>query len=344
MKRTSTPRASVKDTNFGDRHDELAAPLADVRHLLDDLVRQVPRQDQHVVRASLADALWMVDRHARPRKELALLVRASVHGEVDEVCSDAAVVEKGVAFPRGAVPSDRLPAILRVDKKFQELSLRLFHALTEAGVRVQTRHPGIDLPPPKLLRAIGRRMRGVVGMAGVDPQRAAVRRDLVDIEDRQMVRREDPLGRNEREVREVLVVDGVELVLAHELKKVRELDRDDAAWLEDDAQPLDKIIEIWNLSENVRAADEVGLSPCRAQLESRFLAEELDECRYPLRHSHPRNVGRGLDAQYRDPHRDEVLEQIAVIARDLDDEAASLEAKAADSHRRIAAHVLDPAV
>ncbi len=38
-----------EDLHLGNRDDEAAAPAADDRHLLGDLVAQVPRQDQHVV-------------------------------------------------------------------------------------------------------------------------------------------------------------------------------------------------------------------------------------------------------------------------------------------------------
>ena len=51
---------------------------------------------------------------------------------------------------------------------------------------------------------------------------------LVDVEDPQAVGGEDPLGRHQREVGEVLVIDGVELVLFDELLQVGELDGDDA--------------------------------------------------------------------------------------------------------------------
>jgi hypothetical protein len=52
-----------------------------------------------------------------------------------------------------------------------------------------------------------------------------VRRNLVDVEQPQAVMREDLLDGAERQIREVLVIDRVELVLVHQLEQVRELHR-----------------------------------------------------------------------------------------------------------------------
>ena len=53
-----------------------------------------------------------MDRDVRARQELALLVRAAVDGEVEEVGADAAVVEQRVALARRAVADDRLAGAL----------------------------------------------------------------------------------------------------------------------------------------------------------------------------------------------------------------------------------------
>ena len=59
--RPATPPASRNDGRLGDRHDELAAPAADVRELRHDLVLEVPGQDQDVVGLAL-------DRSSRARR------------------------------------------------------------------------------------------------------------------------------------------------------------------------------------------------------------------------------------------------------------------------------------
>ncbi len=53
----------------------------------------------------------------------------------------------------------------------------------------------------------------VLVVARVDPKRAAMGRDLLDVEQAQPVVRKDPLDDEKREIAEVLVIDRVELVL-----------------------------------------------------------------------------------------------------------------------------------
>ena len=56
----------------------------------------------------------------------------------------------------------------------------------------------------------------------------------------------------------MLVVDGVELVLRHQLHEVRELDGDHPGRSEEDLQSLDEVIRVRHLREHVGAADQIG--------------------------------------------------------------------------------------
>jgi hypothetical protein len=62
----------------------------------------------------------------------------------------------------------------------------------------------------------------------VDSQRPSVGGELFDIEDSQTVCLKDPLGREQHELRKVLVINGVELALLDELQQVRKLHGDHA--------------------------------------------------------------------------------------------------------------------
>ena len=86
----------------------LAPQSADMAHLRDDLVLQVPGQDQDVVGLGLVDRLDRLDRNVHARREAAVLVGIAVDREVEEVGADAAVVEQRVALARRAVAADRL--------------------------------------------------------------------------------------------------------------------------------------------------------------------------------------------------------------------------------------------
>src|SRR5688500_11024378 len=65
---------SCQDLHFRNRHDELSTPLADIRELRDDLVLQVPRQNQHVIGAGLPDSLGGKDRNMSAGEKPAVLV------------------------------------------------------------------------------------------------------------------------------------------------------------------------------------------------------------------------------------------------------------------------------
>src|ERR1022692_4025452 len=83
-----------------------AAPLADEAQLLDDLVLEVPGQDQHDVWLVFAQSIRRADRDVATRQQMPLLVWVQIAGVVDEVTAHPAVVEQGVALRRGAIAGD----------------------------------------------------------------------------------------------------------------------------------------------------------------------------------------------------------------------------------------------
>src|SRR5262245_22276070 len=103
---TASPVPSDR-LELGDRKDELSAPGSDVVELFDDLVAQVPRQNEHVIGPRLGQAFGRVDRDVRARQELALFERTPIDGVLDEVRADAAVVQQSVALAGRAVSGDR---------------------------------------------------------------------------------------------------------------------------------------------------------------------------------------------------------------------------------------------
>ncbi len=101
-------------------NNELRAPGRDVVHLLDDLVLEVPRQDQDVVRLSLVDRIDRPDRNVHARREAAVLVGVAIDREVEEVGSDGAIVEQRVALARRAISADRFAFVLGRDQETRE--------------------------------------------------------------------------------------------------------------------------------------------------------------------------------------------------------------------------------
>src|SRR5258708_16164106 len=134
--RARSPRTSFPNSKLGCTGGEPPAPLTDHSHLLNDLFAQVPRQDEHDVGLALENALGRVYRNVSSREIVALLVRAAVHGEIDEFGADAAVVQQRVALRGSPVTRDRQPFALQSEQESEELALVARYALRERCVGV----------------------------------------------------------------------------------------------------------------------------------------------------------------------------------------------------------------
>ena len=112
-----------------------------------------------------------------PGQEVALLVRVAVDRVVEEVGADAAVVEQRVALAGRAVAGDRFPRRLAAIRNSSSLRLVSRTCSRERGVvRRARRGRPRSLARAQLRQPVGRRLGVVLRVAGVDPQRAAVRR------------------------------------------------------------------------------------------------------------------------------------------------------------------------
>ena len=80
-----------------------------------------------------------------------------------------------------------------------------------------------------------------------------MRRQLLHVEQLQTVMEEDLLHGAKAEVREVLMVDGVELVLFDEPQQVGEFHRDHARGSEQLPHPTDEVIDVGNVRQHVVA-------------------------------------------------------------------------------------------
>src|SRR4051812_20300258 len=103
MKRRLAPLATaarwlLDESGLGDGDDETRAPFPGVRELLHDFLLEVPGEDQDVVRTGFVQALGGVDWDVRAGQELALFVGVAVDREVQEVFSNATIVEQRVAL------------------------------------------------------------------------------------------------------------------------------------------------------------------------------------------------------------------------------------------------------
>ncbi len=95
-----------------------------------------------------------------------------------------------------------------------------------------------------------------------------------------------------------------------------------------DLHPGHEVVEVGHLGQDVVADQQVGLLSPPDELRGGLPPEELDERRHALLDRNGRDVRRGLDAERGDAALHEVLEQVAVVARQLDDPARGRQAAA----------------
>src|SRR5260370_36121031 len=142
--------------------------------------------------------------------------------EVYAIAADVAKTQERVSLAWSVVPHHLPAGELRADEAFEQAPLGPLPLLGEGGVGGEVAQPGVVLALDQLAHARQRRLRRIVGVADEQPERTAMRPQLLDVEDAQAVRREHALRRHQREVPEMLVIDGVELVLLDEAQQMRE--------------------------------------------------------------------------------------------------------------------------
>ena len=278
----------IDDRELGDRDDELAAPSADVAHLLDDLVLEVPRQDQDVVGLERVDRVDRMDRDVHAGREPAVLVRVAIDRELEEVGADPAVVQKRVALARRAVAADRpcprpwprsgttagcawcaSPARRRTRRSRRRASRRL-----RSRARRSDTLPGRSAAPSRRARD-----RPAASRHGSDSSSTSI--------SSQAVPGRQALDRDQREVGEVLVVDRVELVLRHQPLEMRELQRDHALRREQPGHAGDEVVEVGDLRQDVVADDQIRPPAFGDQGVRQLDAEEVDARRDAACRSRP---------------------------------------------------------
>ena len=141
----------------------------------------------------------------------------------------------------------------------------------------------------------------------------------------------------------MLVVDRVELIFGYQPLDVWELEGDDAFRLEKDLHSSHEIVEVRHLRQDVVANDEVGSKAFGHHLKCQANAKEVDYGWHALLERDARNVGRRLYAQHGNSERQEMLQQVAVVAGELDRQAVGAETKAFCDRLAIGLRMGDPA-
>src|ERR1700688_59160 len=125
---------------------------------------------------------------------------------------------------------------------------------------------------------------------------------------------------------------------------MREFNRYNTGGSKQELDTANKVIQIRNLCEYVITQDQVRLMSGGDQVSRRVHSEESHYCRDALRFSHRRNVRRWFDPQGRHyaPHK--ILQQISIVACDLDNPAFWRQAELLDYLIDVASGVTQPGV
>src|SRR5437867_5231125 len=102
-----------------------------------------------------------------------------------------------------------------------------------------------------------------------------MRLQLLHIEHHELVRREESLHRQQREVREVLVVNGVELIACNQPHQMRKLYRDHPTGRQQNPQSGNEVVEGGYLGEHVIPDQQVSPPAAGSPLPGRLPPKEL---------------------------------------------------------------------
>ena len=116
------------------------------------------------------------------------------------------------------------------------------------------------------------------------------------------------------------MVDRVVLKPVEQTEQVRELERRGPVVAEQDLDAGDEVVQVGHLREHVVADDEARALPFVDEPLRRLAAEERHERRHAPFLRRLRDVRRRIDPEDRNPGADEVLQQVAVVRGELDDE------------------------
>ncbi len=140
------------------------------------------------------------------------------------------------------------------------------------------------------------------------------------------------------------MVDRVVLEVLHELREVRELERRGAVGREERRDAGGEVVDVGHLGEDVVPEDEVRVPALAREPRAELRPEELGDRLDTSRDRCLGDVQRRLDPQHGDALREEVLQEIPVVRRELDDEALRPEREPLAHLLDVLPRVLDPRV
>src|SRR6185437_10673768 len=125
---------------------------------------------------------------------------------------------------------------------------------------------------------------------------------------------------------------------------MRELHRDHPSIVEQNTHAFHEVIQIWDMGENVISDQKICAQPLSPQRSSGAFAKKIDAGGDTLRTRYRRDILRRFDAKNRNVLFGEILQQISVIACDLDHPAVRANSESFHHTTDISLGVLQPRV
>ena len=140
------------------------------------------------------------------------------------------------------------------------------------------------------------------------------------------------------------MIDGVEFDVVDQLEQMRKFDRHGTPGLEEQREAGDEVIQQRHVREHVVADDQIGPAALAGELPRQVSPKNSTSVGTPISLRVGRHrIGR-VDAEHRYAHRDEVLEQVAVVARNLDHQTVRIEREAAARHFAVLGRMRQPII
>ena len=188
-------------------------------------------------------------------------------------------------------------------------------------------------------------MRSSFATAGVDAKRTAVRWQFFHVEYLNPCASRMRTVVSIEEIREVLVIDRIELVVFDQPQKMRKLKRQNCLRFEQNLQALDKIVQIRDLRQHVVSRAPGRRSGLRPPTPSPADAEKPHQrVGTPFSMATFATFAAGSMPSTGTLLLNEILQQVTVIARDFDHKALAAKAKALNHFVAVILGVLQPGI
>src|SRR6266850_2194625 len=181
-------------------------------------------------------------------------------------------------------------------------------------------------------------------MRCVDSQRSSMRVYFIHIESIQTMPSQRGRSGEKGEIRKVLMIDSIELAALDQPLQVRELQGEHALGFQKSREAGDEVVQVRHVGEDIVRHEQVGSMTSMRYRRRRLPPQELDDGGNPPAFSRPGDVLRRLYAEDGDPCLAEKLQQVAVVACDLDDQGIASQPEARNGHFRELAAMSQPAL